>query len=332
MLQQTQVATVIPYYRRFLRRFPTLRALARAELDDVLRLWAGLGYYARARSLHRTARMILDEYGGRFPTTADELQRLPGIGRYTAGAIASIAFDRRAPVVDGNIARVLARLFRIERDVRDGPGRDLTWALAEKLLPRKRCADFNQALMELGATICTPGESARCQSCPVRRDCIAHRAGIAAGLPIKTRRVVVKSETHVVAAIAHAGRWLFVRRPPDGLWGGLWSLPTAVANGEPTTTLARRLARDQGVARVCVTREPFCDLTHQLTHRTIRLVGHLCRQETPAGRPPDASRWVSVEQFDTLGMSTAMQKVVQALARIPRRMDRRTRSQSEPRP
>ena len=136
MLQQTQVATVVPYYRRFLKRFPTVRVLAAAELDEVLRLWAGLGYYARARSLHRAALRVVDVHGGRFPADVDELLQLPGVGRYTAGAVASIAFGVRAAVVDGNVARVLSRLFAIDVDVRDGPGRDRAWRIAERLLPR----------------------------------------------------------------------------------------------------------------------------------------------------------------------------------------------------
>ncbi len=296
MLQQTQVATVIPYYRRFLRRLPTVERLAAAHLDEVLRLWAGLGYYSRARNLHRSARRIVGQadecspavgkssktlggsrgFGRRFPKSVEALMSLPGIGRYTAGAIASIAFGRRAAVVDGNVGRVIARLFEIRHDIRSGPGARRVWGCAEQLLPRKRCGDFNQALMELGATVCLPGPAARCESCPLRRECAARASGRVAELPAAGARARVTKETHVVAAIEHRGKWLFVRRAEHGLWGGLWELPTAVLNGESPRALAQRIANDVSPTSVEVSREPFCDLEHQLTHRRIRLLGHVC--------------------------------------------------------
>ncbi len=320
MLQQTQVATVIPYYARFLRRFPTVERLAAAEPDDVLRLWAGLGYYARARSLHRAARTIVDELGGAFPETAEAWRRLPGVGRYTAGAIASIVYNERAAAVDGNAARVLGRLFATETRPRDAADRERAWRLAEALLPRRRCGDFNQALMELGATVCLTGRAARCLACPLRTQCAARRGGTVAdvrGSKSATRRGFVKEETHVVAALRRDGRWLFVRRPPGGLWGGLWSLPTDVLNGEKTAALAKTVVRELGYPAARVRRPPFCELTHKLTHRTIRFVGHVCSLEPPGRHRKTgangSSRWLTLERSASVGVSTGMRKVLAAL-------------------
>ncbi len=187
MLQQTQVATVIPYYKRFLARFPNVRALANAKLDDVLKAWEGAGYYARARNLHLAAREIVARFGGQLPSTVDELLTLPGIGRYTAGAIASIAFKRDAPVVDGNVTRVLCRCFNIQHDPKSAATQKELWHLAEILLPRGCAADFNQGLMELGATICTP-RNPQCNVCPINRACVARRLGRQDKLPAKSQK------------------------------------------------------------------------------------------------------------------------------------------------
>lgn len=313
MLQQTQVATVIPYYERFVGRFPTVRSLAEANIDDVLSHWAGLGYYARARNLHAAARAVVKTFGGRLPETVEELTTLPGVGRYTAGAVASIAYDKQTPVVDGNVARVLARLFEIDEDVRSGSCRERVWDLAGRLMPRKRCGDFNQALMELGATVCLPGESARCLLCPLRDDCATRESGRVSDLPVRTRPVAVQSETHVVAAIEREGRWLFVQRPTDGLWGGLWEMPTAVLNGGATHTLARRIAIEHLGPGITVHRQPFCTFEHRLTHRSITFVGHVGRvskrQETTQNRP-HAFRWLALNKMDSMGISKAIRKVI----------------------
>jgi len=212
MLQQTRVEVVRDYYRRWLRAFPTVRALGRAPLPRVLRLWEGLGYYQRARNLHRAAKMI-----SQLPRTAAELQRLPGIGRYTAGAIASIAFNEPAPLVDGNVARVFGRLF---------PGRD-PWLVAATLLPARRPGEFNQALMELGALVCTP-RNPRCADCPVRKLCPG---------PTRhpRRRTPLKPVTHCVALVRRNDRVILRQRPPTGLLAGLWELPPGKSNRELLT-------------------------------------------------------------------------------------------------
>jgi len=313
MLQQTQVATVIPYYERFLARFPTVADLAAANQSEVLRMWAGLGYYARARNLHRAARAVVDQYGGRFPDTVDGLLALPGIGRYTAGAIASIAFDRRAAVVDGNVARVFSRLFDIDEDVSTGPGRARVWSLAESLLPRRRCGDFNQALMELGATVCLPGELARCLVCPLASHCAAREAGTVADRPVKARKTAPRKETHVVAAIEHRGRWLFIRRPEHGLWGGMWSLPSAVLNSSTSATLARRIADEMGFPLARFSKSTT-ETTHQLTHRSIRFVTHMAQvSHLGRGNSTEPVHWGSLERIESLGTSTAMRKVIDSI-------------------
>lgn len=323
MLQQTQVATVIPYYHRFLSKFPTVKALADADLDEVLRLWAGLGYYARARNLHRAARMVANQFGGKFPATAAALRELPGVGDYTAGAVASIAFGECTPVVDGNVSRVFARVFDLRSDVRTGAGKSLVWQIAAKLVPENRSGDFNQALMELGATVCLPKAAARCLSCPLRGECEAAARGTVASLPIRTQKTAVKREVHVVAAIESRGKWLFVRRPASGLWGGLWEMPT-IASSAPAAQKAgaesgtAALAADVAESRVSrdriVSKRPFCDFTHQLTHRTIRFVGHHCRLK---GSPPKSKsadeRWLTLDEAADSGISNAMQKVLAEL-------------------
>jgi len=325
MLQQTQVATVLPYFARFTQRFPTVRDLAAADLDDVLRLWSGLGYYARARNLHRAAQVVTDAFNGRFPEAPHDLEQLPGVGRYTAGAIASIAFNRRAPVVDGNVTRVLTRLFDLDCDVGGAAGQAQVWDVAEQVLPRRRCGDFNQALMELGATVCLPGAAAQCLTCPLQSTCKAVAAGTVAARPVKSRKTAVRDESHAVAAIRDDDKWLFVRRPTDGLWGGLWELPTARLNGESSQRAVRSLSRRHAAQPCHIRRRPFCDVRHQLTHRAIRFIGHVCApspsaQHTARSKPVPADpggagdcRWLRLDDLDRVGISTAMRKVIDAL-------------------
>ncbi|MEX0744483.1 MAG: A/G-specific adenine glycosylase, partial [Phycisphaeraceae bacterium] len=225
MLQQTQVATVVAYFERFIAAFPTVEALATADEQQVLRHWQGLGYYRRARHLHAAARRIAADHAGRVPDTVDALLALPGVGRYTAGAVASIAFDRRAPILDGNVARVLARWFAVDELIDQPAGRATLWRLAERVLPQRSVGDFNQALMELGALVCTPS-APKCDTCPVASLCDAKRAERVAELPRRSPRKVPRAVRHVVAAVERDGRYLFEQRPGDGLWSNMWQLPT----------------------------------------------------------------------------------------------------------
>jgi len=241
MLQQTRVETVIPYYERFLEVFPTVRALAAAAQDEVLKQWEGLGYYGRARNLHKAARMIVAEFGGALPRTAEQWRQLPGVGPYTAGAIASIASGLAEPAVDGNVLRVLSRIFAIDDCIEDTAGREHITTIATGLLPPGRAGSFNQALMDLGARICVPRRP-RCATCPVARWCDARRQGRQDELPVRRVRRATPHRAIVVAAIRRRGRYLIGRRPAEGLLGGLWEFPGGKI--EPGETHAQALARE----------------------------------------------------------------------------------------
>jgi A/G-specific adenine glycosylase len=229
MLQQTRIAVVIPYFERWMARFPTADALAAARLDDVLGMWSGLGYYGRARNLHRGATEVVARYGGRLPDSAEELRTLPGVGPYTAGAIASMAFGRREPVVDGNVARVLARLFAIDEDVSTVRVRRRLWQIAGEMVPREAPGDFNQGLMELGQEVCTPGVP-RCDVCPLAELCAGRAQGRAGELPITGKRTASADKPllrGIAVWVQRGTRLLLARRRPHGLFGGLWELPQA---------------------------------------------------------------------------------------------------------
>ena len=223
MLQQTQVSAVIPYFERFTQRFPDLPSLATASVDDVLHQWAGLGYYTRARNLHRAAQMIVQDFAGKFPDTLDDLQLLPGIGRSTAGAILSIAFQQRATILDGNVKRVLARYLGITVPI-DRSVENKMWETATTFTPAQRSADYTQAIMDLGATLCTRGKP-ECPRCPLVATCRAHAEGIAELLPVKkaTRAIPTRAATFLI--LRANNKILLQKRPPHGIWGGLWSLP-----------------------------------------------------------------------------------------------------------
>lgn len=224
MLQQTQVDSVIPYYARFLARFPDLVSLAGAPVDEVLGLWSGLGYYARARNLHKAARALMEHHGGHFPANAEAIATLPGIGRSTAAAIAAFAFDERAAILDGNVKRVLCRIFGIEGFPGEKAVENRLWALAESLLPDAGIGTYIQAQMDLGATLCTRGRPA-CGRCPFASGCIAHREGRTGTLPAARPRKALPHRRLRVAVICAEGRILLERRPPAGIWGGMLSLP-----------------------------------------------------------------------------------------------------------
>jgi len=236
MLQQTQVATVIPYYERFMARFNTLEALATAPIDDVLSHWSGLGYYARARNLHQCAQTVYNQHNGELPNTLDALQALPGIGRSTAGAILSLAYGEVQPILDGNVKRVLAR----HRAVEGWPGRTEVlkrlWVISEEVTPNKRCGPFNQAMMDLGASVCTRSKP-KCSDCPLAEDCQALALGNPTGFPGKKPKKDKPTKTTVMLLVQNeAGETLLEKRPPSGIWGGLWSLPEATDGELPKGT------------------------------------------------------------------------------------------------
>lgn len=240
MLQQTQVATVIPYYERFLQRFPDVAALAAAAQEDVMPYWAGLGYYARARNLHRCAQEIARDWNGRFPPSAEAIATLPGIGRSTAAAIAAFAYGERSPILDGNVKRVFTRHFGIAGDPARREIEQRLWALADaqvEAAPGLDMAAYTQGLMDLGATLCTRGKPA-CERCPVADTCVARREGRQAELPTpKARKAIPERETAMLV-LQHQGAFLLQQRPEPGIWGGLWSLPEFDAAGDPLAASA----------------------------------------------------------------------------------------------
>jgi A/G-specific adenine glycosylase len=294
MLQQTRALTVIPYWERFLARFPDVETLATADADDVIALWAGLGYYSRARNLHRAAQVMMERHAGQLPDDVGLLRELPGVGRYTAGAVASIAFDKPAPIVDGNVARVLARLLGIATDVRSRDVQERLWSEAEQLARGEDPGALNQALMELGALLCTP-RAPRCPDCPWAQHCAALEQGNAEALPVRSRAAPARRIEAVAVFLERHDRVLAVQRPQRGLLGGLWELPGGeLSDGEaPTRALVRALRERVGLGISAP--EPLGAIEHAFTHRLLRL--HVYRAQAGAGRVRrtgwDAHRWVS---------------------------------------
>jgi A/G-specific adenine glycosylase len=241
MLQQTQVNTVIPYFLRFLQQFPDLQTLSRAHEDEVLHLWAGLGYYSRARNLHRAARAIMENNHGEFPDTLVDLINIPGIGPSTAGAVLALAFNKRATILDGNVKRVLTRLHGIRKPINDKKTEQQLWDLAENYTPQKRIADYTQAMMDLGATCCTRARPS-CSQCPLQRYCVAYKLGLVETLPAKkqSRSLPVRQATFVI--LKKGDTFFLEKRPSTGIWGSLWSLPELA--GKPNKKTVRAFCQN----------------------------------------------------------------------------------------
>ena len=315
MLQQTQVATVRDYYERWMKRFPTVAALAKADEDDVLHAWQGLGYYSRARNLRNGARAVVTEHGGRVPNTVEALRALPGIGPYSAGAIASIAYGVRAALVDGNVVRVLCRLFGLRGDPSRGPLKSELWRLAERLVPEDAPGDFNQALMELGATTCTP-RSPRCDACPLARECVAHRDGVALELPELPARDAPIPVARAAAVVWRRGRVLVIQVPDDAArWRGMWQFPnTDVRAGETPAHAAERALRE-AVALDAHAGEAAFTVRHTVTRYRITLDVHPCTSTKGAPRAVGcrAFAWTSPEELDALAMPAAHRRIAKTL-------------------
>lgn len=324
MLQQTQVETVIPYFERFVAAYPTVADLAAAPLDEVLKQWEGLGYYARARNLHRTAQIVATQLGGAFPDTVEGLMELPGIGKYTAGAIASIAFGRRAPLVDGNVIRVFARLMDFDGDVTAGTAQAQMWRWAEAWLPPDRPGDFNQALMDLGRTVCTP-KSPRCTECPLRSMCRAAERGTQASRPVK-KKPAPRPHYHVAAGVIRRadGRILIAQRPPDGLLGGLWEFPGGKQEpGESLEACLKRELREELDIAVTVGDE-LVAVDHAFTHFSITLHAFECvyadDEQEPRALGAQAWAWVRDDELERYTFGKADRGVIAALRDKPRRL------------
>jgi A/G-specific adenine glycosylase len=315
MLQQTQVKTVIPYWRRWMERLPGIAELAGAAQENVLKLWEGLGYYARARNLQKAARLIIEQHGGVFPRKFEEVLELPGVGRYTAGAICSIAFNQPAPILDGNVVRVLTRLFGIRGDPREKTIRNRLWALAQELVslaetegpPRARnCSQLNQALMELGALICTPGQP-ECPACPVRAHCAACRAGNAEHLPNTGKRTSSVARTFAAFVVEKRGRVLLRQRPSGVVNAHFWEFPNEELNGafssakHAATSLKLKLADPQ----------PFCVIKHSITRYRITLKAYRATLKGICPGKLRMGRWAKSSEVELLPLTSAHRKIFQ---------------------
>jgi A/G-specific adenine glycosylase len=315
MLQQTQVATVIPYFERFLAAFPTLADLAGADEQAVLRLWEGLGYYRRARDLHRAARQLAATAGGRIPDDPAAAAALPGFGRYTCNAVLSQAFDRRLPILEANSQRVLSRLFGRTADPRKGEARRWLWRAAEELLPAKRAGAFNQALMELGALVCTPA-APRCGECPLASACVARRLGLQESIPPRASAPEVTAVREAAVVVWRAGRVLLAQRPADaGRWAGLWEFPHGpLAAGETYESAAVRLAEELAGLRVRLGAE-LATVRHGITRYQITIVCFEAGHESGDFRSPfyARGRWVRPAGLADYPVSAPQRRLAESL-------------------
>ena len=319
MLQQTRVETVLRYFGRFVDRFPTAAALAAADEQEVLGAWAGLGYYRRARNLHGAAKAVAERFGGEVPGTVEELLTLPGVGRYTAGAVASIAFGRPAPILDGNVMRVLARLLAVEEPV-DRPATLKTlWAEAERLIQaaadrglkaadHDAVRDFNQALMELGALVCTP-ILPKCLACPLRKGCRSAGTPLAELLPRKSPKKRPTRVSHDVLAVEKSGAWLFEQRPATGMWAGMWQLPTREDGEADAGWIRERFGVVVGATEVVGAFE------HVTTHRLVSV--RVARASVVGGRlRPGAGLWRRANGRDDLPVAKPVERVLAMLVEV----------------
>ena len=307
MLQQTQVATVIPYYRRFMAHFPGVKALADAPLDEVLHLWTGLGYYARGRNLHKAAAVVRDHHGGRFPRDFDTVAALPGVGRSTAGAILALSLGQRHPILDGNVKRVLARHGAIKGWPGEKRVAERLWALAEAHTPKRRVADYTQAIMDLGATLCTRSRP-RCERCPVAVDCRAHLQGREIAYPSARPRKALPVKRTRMLLVRQAGTVLLERRPPAGLWGGLWGFPEIAADADPLAWCRVRFGTAPRSARA----RPLLRHTFSHFHLDIEPV-EITLAGSAAVRDNGESRWQPLDQTPRLGLAAPVKRLLDSL-------------------
>jgi A/G-specific adenine glycosylase len=320
MLQQTRAETVIPYFERWMERFPTLAALASASQHEVLAAWEGLGYYSRARNLHRAAKMVMAEYGGELPHGKKLLQRLPGVGRYTAGAISSIAFGLDEPALDGNIRRVLARLFDVTEPARSPEGERRLWGLAAEHLPPGRAGEYNQALMDLGATVCTP-RNPDCLRCPVAEFCQARLLGVQEQRPVEKPKPVIPHYIVTAAIVQRNGAEnivLIAQRPANGLLGGLWEFPGGkVQDGEDLPTCLRREIREELGAEISVS-EPMGIYRHAYTHFRVTLHAFRCKLVGGEPTPIEVAdvRWVTPEALADYPMGKIDRQIARKLCSL----------------
>lgn len=311
MLQQTQVATVIPYYQRFMACFSDIATLAAAPEDDVLAQWSGLGYYSRARNLHKAAKTVIARHGGTFPQDAAQIAELPGIGRSTAAAIASFSFGQCHAILDGNVKRVLTRCFGIEGYPGDKAVENALWRQAEVLLPKKNVETYTQGLMDLGATLCTRTKP-RCEVCPMTDGCVARRDGRVRDFPApKPRKELLEKETAMLLLVC-AGEIYLEKRPPTGIWGGLWSLPEAPVDADPAQAAAGRCGV---VVKSC---RPLPILAHTFSHFRLRIAPWLL-EVRPDGKRAMApgGLWLNLEEARGAALPAPIKKLLTAIQEKP---------------
>ncbi len=309
MLQQTQVITVIPYFERFISRFPNLQSLAEAPLDQVLQLWSGLGYYARARNLHKTA-IIIQQHGGVFPRSLDELLELPGIGRSTAGAILSISFNQSQAILDGNVRRVFARYFAISGWTGDRKINQELWQISSRYTPLKRCADYTQAIMDLGATLCTRSKP-NCEQCPVRSHCQARIENKSSVLPTpRPRKKLAAKSVYMLLLQNPAQQILLEKRPETGIWGGLWSLPEfqSLVEIEDYCREKNFFIRNKNV---------FSTQRHTFSHYHLDYTAVQISTDNPNNIVMEANSrvWYNTEQVEQLGLASPIKRLLDNLQR-----------------
>ncbi|MBR9912186.1 MAG: A/G-specific adenine glycosylase [Gammaproteobacteria bacterium] len=311
MLQQTQVATVIDYYQRFMARFPDVQALAAAPVDEVLHLWTGLGYYARARNLHACAKTVVEQHGGEFPATVAELEALPGIGKSTAGAIASLALGQCAPILDGNVKRVLARYFAVPGWPGQSAVQARLWQVAEELTPASRCDNYTQAMMDLGSLVCTRSKPA-CSLCPLQADCVARLQGNPTDYPgKKPKKDKPVKAVQLLMLRNPAGEWLLEQRPASGIWGGLWSFPELAPEAD-----GRDYCRD--VLQAGVTRlQAWSEFRHTFSHYHLDITPlEIEIDSLPAAVGERAVCWYDVHQPPALGLAAPVKLLLHKLRQL----------------
>lgn len=318
MLQQTRVDTVIPYYNRFMEKFPTLGDLAEAELEDVYRLWEGLGYYSRAKNLHTAVQEVQEQYGGTVPDTPAEIHKLKGVGPYTAGAILSIAYGLPEPAVDGNVMRVLSRIFLIKEDITKAKSRKIFEELVRKIISKGNPSFFNQALMELGALICTP-KSPNCIACPVQSYCLARKEGVQEQLPIKKKGKQPRNVEMAVGLLKdEKDKWLICRRPDEGLLANLWEFPgvEVPSEKEAKEVLSQFLYQEFGMKSI--PSESLLQYNHVFSHLVWDIHLYLCRL---VGREEgnESTReyaWVSLEEMASYPFSASHRKIADYIQKV----------------
>jgi A/G-specific adenine glycosylase len=309
MLQQTQVDTVIPYFQKFMQIFPSIEKLANAKQDKVLHYWSGLGYYARARNLHKAAQLIRDSYDGVFPTDIDDVVALPGIGRSTAGAILSLSFNQKHTILDGNVKRVLARHQAVEGWPGSSANVKILWAIADKLTPKIDCADYTQAMMDLGATLCKRSKP-QCESCPVSTDCIALKKGMQNELPhSKPKKQIPTRKTVMLAVTSEQTGLLMQRRPNQGIWGGLWSFPEFDSEESALDWCTRTFQQAPQ------THKTLDLLTHTFSHFRLQITPVSVKVSTPIHWVMEADEWVWYKHGSSqVGLAAPVDQLIKQLA------------------